>query len=139
MAVGNSADEARQDSAQPKSSKQVDTTTASPDAARAANEASLRPTGDVVAMVSRDSSGHPAQSENFTVLVPEDASDERKAGAWNRAGEEQGAKNLKHSGGERTIEDHMGSWDVGFSDKEQAERAKTEDRELARINYREKS
>lgn len=70
---------------------------ASPDAQDAAERSSLQPEGDVVAMVSRDVNGEPAQSANFAVLVDDDpdATDEEKAVAYNKAGEESGAKNFK--------------------------------------------
>lgn len=96
----------------------------------------LEPDGDRVAMVSRDVNGHPRQSENFVVLVPEGVSDLERDAHWNRAGEAQGAKHL--SGGGREEAPVYGSWD-NLTDKERAERAKVEDRELAAHNFREKA
>lgn len=132
MAQGtaNSADAVREESAQPKTSdKKADTTTGSRDAVNTANEVSSRPTADVVAMVSRDVNGDPAQSKNFRVLVDDDAPDHVKNAAWNKAGEEQGAKNYDHDKHSATVGE--------LSDEERDERAKTEERELARINFRE--
>ena len=137
MAVGKAAgaDDVQRSSGQPEMSDRnmkADTTTASPDAAEDSIKAAFQPDGDVVAMVSRDSSGRPAQSENFVVLVPDDASDEVKAAAWNRAGEAQGSRNLKN-GGERAISEHHATW-FGMSDEERAKRDKKEAEELRRIN-----
>jgi hypothetical protein len=126
---------AARDSSQPTvAAQKPDTTKASPEGARAAVMASAQPTVDVVAMVSRDKNGNPAQSDNFIVLVPEGASDEVRDAHWNRAGEAQGAKHLSSEGGERD----PGSlgWG-GFTDEEIQERAETERRELHRHNFRE--
>lgn len=129
MAIGTesdggsrSAEELRRDSSQPRVGRsKPDTTTASPDAAWVAAEASAQPRADVVAMVSRDKNGNPAQSENFRVMVDDDAPDHVKAVAWNKAGEEMGAQHYdanKH--GDMPELDH---------DK----RAKTESEELRKI------
>lgn len=107
--------------------KRVDTTTASPDAVRAANDAMMQPTADIIAMVSRDVNGEPAQSKNFRVLVDDDAPDHVKDAHWNKAGEAMGAKHVDVN--KRTGPDELNH----------EERAKTEERELARINYREGS
>ena len=114
-----------------------DMTKASPDAARTAMMATAQPFTGAVAMVSRDGNGDPAEDENFVVLVPEGATQAERDAAWNRSGEAQGAKHVKHGVGERTIEEHTASWDAGFTDEERAERAKTEARELHRHNFRE--
>lgn len=93
----------------------------------------LEPDGDVVAMVSRDVNGHPNQSENFVVMVPEGVSDAERDAHWNRAGEAQGAKHL--SGGGR--EEATDSRSDGLTDDERQERAEVEHRELYRHNFRE--
>jgi len=132
-------EDVQRDGSQPAVAAQgPDTTKASPDAARAAMMASSQPTGDVVGMVTRDRDGNPAQSKNFVVLVPEGATDAERDAHWNRAGEAQGAENLKHGGGERTLRAD-GTWGdpFGFTDEELAEREKTERRELHRHNFRE--
>lgn len=114
-----------------------DTANASPDAARAAMMATAQPFTGAVAMVSRDGNGNPAENDNFIVLVPEGATQAERDAAWNRSGEAQGAQHVKHSGGERTVEEHTARWNTGFTDEERAERAKTEARELHRHNFRE--
>lgn len=133
------ADDIRMAGSQPEvKAQEPDTTKASPGAAHAAMMASAQPLGDVVAMVTRDRDGNPDQSENFVVLIPEGASQAEIDAAWNRAGEAQGAKHLKHGGGERTLRAD-GTWGgpAGFTDEEIAEREKTERRELHRHNFRE--
>lgn len=52
------------------------------------------PDADRVAQVSIDVNGNPAQSHNFHVLLPEDATDEHKAAAHNEAGRKLGAKHV---------------------------------------------
>jgi hypothetical protein len=94
----------------------------------------LAPQGDVVAMVARDVNGHPYQSENFTVLVPEGVSEPERAAHWNRAGEDQGAKHLS-GGGVEEVPTYT-SWD-GLSDEERQQRSEVEHRELYRHNFRE--
>lgn len=114
--------------------REGDTTKASPTAARAAVLASAVPSADRVAMVSRDVNGEPAQSENFHVMVPEDAPEHVVDAHWNKAGEALGAKHV-------TDADHeaLSNWDTSFSDKELKQREETEARELARVNFRDKS
>lgn len=114
--------------------REGDTRKASPDVARAAMLASATPSADRVAMVSRDVNGNPAQSENFHVMVPENAADHVVDAHWNRAGEALGAKHV-------TEADHaaLSDWDTSFSDKELKQREETEARELARVNFRDKS
>ena len=130
MAMGkgeNAADTARREGAQPEVDPQApDTTTGSPDAVRAATLAAARPSADRVAMVSRDVNGDPAQSQNFEVLVDDDAPDHIKDAHWNKAGELTGAKHYdpKKHGVEAERLDHD-------------ERARVENRELHRINFRE--
>ena len=72
-----------------------DPTKASAESADHAENASAQPAVDVVAMVSRDKNGNPDQSVGFVVLADEDddADDQLKDAAWNRAGEAQGAEN----------------------------------------------
>lgn len=53
------------------------------------------PDGDRVAMVSRDVNGHPMQSDNYVVLVDEDAPQVEKDAAHNLAGYRQGAQHVK--------------------------------------------
>jgi hypothetical protein len=119
---GRSTEELRRESSQPRVGRSKhDLTTASPDAAWVAAEASAQPRADVVAMVSRDKNGNPAQSENFQVMVDDDAPDYVKDVAWNKAGEEMGARKYdakKH--GSMPELDHEA-------------RAKTESDELRRI------
>jgi hypothetical protein len=108
--------------AQPKVGRQMPgPETASPDAARASADASAQPTADVVAMVSRDANGEPAQTRNFRVMVDDDAPDHVKDAHWNKAGEAMGAKHV--------------DWDkrTGPDELDHDERAKTEAKELARI------
>lgn len=96
----------------------------------------LGPDGDVVAMVSRDVNGHPRQSENFTVLIPEGVSDAQRDAHWNRAGEAQGAKHLS-GGGQEAVPVYR-SWDA-LTPQERAKRDETETRELARHNFRDRA
>lgn len=120
-------DTVRRRGAQPEmSDRHADTTTGSPAAVKDTEEVAFRPTADVVAMVSRDVNGDPAQSKNFQVLIPEDASDADKDAAWNKAGEAQGAANYDHA--------KHGPQSFELSDKERAERDKKEAEELRRIN-----
>lgn len=128
MAQGTEADTAQRAASQPKVGRQTPgADVASPDGAYASAEASAQPTADVVAMVSRDADGEPAQTKNFRVMVDDDAPDHVKDAHWNKAGEAMGAKHV--------------DWDkrTGPEELDHEERAKTEDRELARINYREGS
>lgn len=122
MALGTNSEDIQRAGSQPKVERsKPDTTIASPDAAWVAAEASAQPRADVVAMVSRDKNGNPAQSENFVVMVDDDAPDHVKDVAYNKAGEQLGAKHYdakKH--GDMPQLDH---------DK----RAKTEADELRRI------
>jgi hypothetical protein len=134
MAQGTaeSPDAVREDSAQPRSGRpKLGTGDASPAAAEDALGAAFQPTADVVAMVSRDANGDPAQTKNFHVMVDDDAPGHVKDAHWNKAGEVSGAQRYDHA--------KHGPVLVGFSDDELDERAKTEDRELARINFREGS
>lgn len=62
-------------------------------------ESGLIPDADRIAMVSIDANGKPAQTVNFHVLLPEDATDEHKAAALNEAGRKLGAEHV-------TDEDH---------------------------------
>lgn len=60
----------------------------------AVDHSGLEATVDVVAQVSRDVNGDPAQSKNYIVMVDDDAPEHVKDAAHNRAGEAQGAKNV---------------------------------------------
>lgn len=133
MTQGNDTPDAvREDSAQPRAGRpKLGTGDASATAAGDAMEAAFQPTADVVAMVSRDANGDPAQTKNFHVMVDDDAPDHVKDAHWNRAGEVSGAQRYDHA--------KHGPVSVGFSDEELDERAQTENRELARINFREGS
>jgi hypothetical protein len=128
MAQGTASDTVREESAQPKlSDKKADTSTGSRDAVNDANEAAFQPTADVVAMVSRDVNGDPAQSRNFRVIgCSDDDPDHIKDAVWNRAGEQQGAKNYDHAKHGATV--------GALSDEERAARDKKEAEELRRIN-----
>lgn len=99
-----------------------DLTTGSPDAVYAAMEATAQPIGDVIAQVSRDVNGDPAQSTNFAVLVDDNAPQEVKDEHYNTAGEAIGAKNVGSKPDYPTID-----WD---------QHAKTTAQELHRINFR---
>ena len=97
MAQGTESetDVVRREGAQPKVGRpKASDLTASPDAAKAAADASAQPTADAVAIVSRDVNGEPAQSRNFRVMVGDDAPDHVKDAAWNKAGEAQGAEKV---------------------------------------------
>jgi hypothetical protein len=96
---------------------------ASADAQDAAEKASAQPIADSVAMVSRDVNGDPAQSKNFEVLVDDDASDEEKDAAWNKAGEALGAQHVKRQKRDRSKER-----------EDAAKHAQRESDELRRIN-----
>jgi hypothetical protein len=97
---------------------------ASADARDAAEKGSAQARASHVAMVSRDHNGDPAESTNFVVLVDEDASDEEKNAAWNKAGEALGAANFKEPK-PRDREQEA---------KDEQERVQTEANELRRIN-----
>jgi hypothetical protein len=93
--IESETDVVRRESAQPRVGRPKSSDlTASPDAAKAAADASAQPTADHVAMVSRDTNGDPAQSRNFRVMVDDDAPDHVKDAAWNKAGEAQGAERV---------------------------------------------
>ena len=110
-----------------------DTTLASPAAADAALRASADwPTADQVAMVSRDVNGDPAQSANYTVLVPEDATDADREAHHNRPGELLGAANVKATAGSEVDPARLGV--AGLTDEQRQERDIEETRQLARIN-----
>lgn len=71
----------------------VDSTIAGPGADVAVvTSAAGWPTADVVAMVSRDANGDPAQTKNFVVLVAPDADEATRDAHWNVAGAAQGAR-----------------------------------------------
>jgi hypothetical protein len=128
------SDDVQLAASQPKAdsnTREGDTTKASPKSAREAVLASAAPSADRVVMVSRDVNGEPAQSDNFHVMVPEDASDELVDAHWNRAGEALGAKHV-------TDADHaaLDNWDTSFSAEELKKREDTEAKELARHNFR---
>lgn len=120
------SDDVARASAQPKVGEQKPSREVASEAGREnAASASARPDADVVAMVSRDVNGDPAQSENFVVMVADDASDRVKDAHWNKAGEALGAK-------------HVGAgWRDGDGDGVDVEaRAEAERGELDRINFR---
>jgi hypothetical protein len=98
------------------------TDVASPAAAENAADASAQADADRVSMVSRDVNGDPAQSENFHVLVDDDAPDHVKDAHWNKAGEALGAKHVDHQRD-------------GVDNLDHEERARTESRELTAINF----
>ncbi len=76
----------------------LDTTVASETAAQQVVDASpLVPDADRVAMVSRDKDGNADQSENYAVLVADDAPERVKDAAYNKPGEILGAKNVKEN------------------------------------------
>lgn len=132
MAVSSKSNEptttdAARESAQPKVGAQTpDSTVASPDAQAAAAAASAAPAADEVAMVSRDVNGDPAQSVNYRVLVADDADEQAKDAAHNKAGEALGAK---HADASTTSE---------AAPVDEEKRSKAEADELRRINFGER-
>lgn len=80
-----------------KDPRQPDTTIASEAAARAIVDASpLVADADRVAVVSRNKDGDPDQSVNYRVIgYGDDADDQVKDAAHNKAGEQLGAKHVK--------------------------------------------
>jgi hypothetical protein len=124
-------DVAKRESSQPRVGRQNPSPrddrgdTGSPDAMRNAAMASAMPTADVVSMVSRDVNGNPAQSENFVVMVDDDAPDEIKDAHYNKAGEEVGAQKFSR-------EEHLMAVDPLDYEK----RSKEESEQLHRINFR---
>ena len=121
MAQGtvSGADAAREESSQPRVSRPKSSDlVASPDAAKAAADASAQPTADAVAIVSRDVNGEPAQSRNFRVMVADDAPDHVKDAAWNKDGEAQSADKVDWD--ERLKEPDYGDRDEQLRDENAA-------------------